>query len=301
MKDLRILVALMLFSSTLHCHAQALKFPVRDPEPLTPRYALDYWGKLEISGIVKSRNSNNTFWIHNDSGDQPRLFALDSTGNFIQSERYKNYEGISIAGTTNVDWEDVAVDDKGNIIIADIGNNGNDRKDLVLYFIPEPSPTASNTTFLKKIFIKYPDQKAFPDKTDLNYDSEAIFIADGRVHILSKNRSDTFTKLYRVDKQAADEINVLTFLDKFNVDGQVTAADASGDGKRLLLITYTAIWLFERQTSQASFFNGSVWWLPVTGPQIESVCFKDDKTIWIVDEVTASLYEIPVSRLVKLR
>lgn len=57
----------------------------------------------------------------------------------------------------------------------------------VLYVIPEPSPIASNTTYIKRIFIKYPDQKEFPDKDDLNYDCEAIFSADDHIYLLSKS------------------------------------------------------------------------------------------------------------------
>jgi len=34
----------------------------------------------EMSGIVRSRWQENVWWVHNDSGDEPRLFAIDSTG-----------------------------------------------------------------------------------------------------------------------------------------------------------------------------------------------------------------------------
>ena len=34
----------------------------------------------EMSGIVRSRWQDNMWWVHNDSGDEPRLFAVDSTG-----------------------------------------------------------------------------------------------------------------------------------------------------------------------------------------------------------------------------
>jgi len=281
--------------------AQELTFPDRQPEVLKPKYTLDYWGKLELSGIVRSRSNNNVFWIHNDSGDQPRVFAIDSLGQFYRSDRYRNYEGIVVAGATNVDWEDITMDNKGNLVIADIGNNGNDRKDLVLYVVPEPSPVSSNTTFLKKLFFKYPDQKAFPDKANFNYDSEAIFFADDHFHLLSKDRSDTYTRLYRMDQEKTEEVNTLTLLDRFNIGGKVTAADASEDGNRIVVITYKSIWIFERTSPSSSYFSGHIWWLPVTAPQIESVCFKDAQTLWLLDENTAALYEVPVDKLIKLK
>lgn len=299
MKILAALTVVLLLKIT-SAYAQELKFPIMEPEVLKNKFQLDYWGKLELSGIVRSKSDKNVFWIHNDSGDQPRVFAIDSLGHFYKSDRYKNSEGIVIAGATNVDWEDITMDNKGNLVIEDAGNNTNDRHDLVLYVVPEPSPIASNATFLKKLFFKYPDQKVF-NKTDFNYDSEAIFFADNKFHILSKDRMDTYTRLYRMDQEKTDEVNTLTLIDKFNIGGKVTAADASDDGNRIVIITYKAIWIFERTSPTASYFNGHVWWLPVKAPQIESVCFKDGKTLWLLDEETAGLYEVPVSKLVKLK
>lgn len=281
--------------------AQDLKLPAIAPEVLLPKITYDYWGKLELSGIVRSRSDKNVFWVHNDSGDQPRVFAIDSSGNFYQSDRYRNYEGILIGGATNVDWEDITMDNKGNLVVADVGNNGNDRKDLVLYVVPEPSPAASNTTWLKKLFFKYPDQKTFADRSDFNYDCEAVFFADNRFHFLSKNRSDSYTKLYRMDAEKTDEVNTLTLVDRFNIQGRVTAADATEDGTKLVVITYEAIWLFERDAKEKSFFKGNIWWLPVKAPQIESVCFKDAATLWLLDEEKSALYEVPLSHLKKVR
>jgi hypothetical protein len=292
---------IVLFSSVTTLFAQDIKLPSREPEVLKAKVEWDYWGKLELSGIVRSRSDKNVFWVHNDSGDQPRIFAIDSSGNFYQSDRYKNYEGIAIAGATNVDWEDITADNKGNIVVADVGNNGNDRKDLVLYVVPEPSPKASNTTFLKKLFLRYPDQKAFPDKKDFNYDCEAVFFADDHFQFLSKDRSDTYTRLYRMDEEKTDQVNMLTLIDKFNIGGKVTAADASEDGKRIVVITYSAIWIFERTEPGTSYFKGHIWWLPVSAPQIESVCFKDASTLWLLDEEKSALYEVPVNKLLQVK
>lgn len=300
MKPIKIIAVLILYASVL-LQAQDIKLPAKEPLKLKEKFTLDYWGKLELSGIVRSKTDKNVFWIHNDSGDLPRIFAIDSTGHFYESDRYKNREGVVIAGATNVDWEDITVDNKGNVVVADMGNNGNDRRDLVLYVIPEPSPVASNTTWMKKIFFHYPDQKGFPDKADYNYDCEGIFFADNHFFMLSKNRSDTFTKLYRLDAEKSEENNALTYVDKFNIQGKVTAADASPDGKRVVVITYTAIWIFEKTSPAGSYFSGHVWWLPVDAAQIESVCFKDSKTLWLLDEITAGIYEVPVDRLIKIQ
>jgi|TARA_Y100000031_G_C7953762_1_gene262713 hypothetical protein len=93
----------------------------------------------EMSGLARSRRYQDVIWMHNDSGDEPRLFATDSRGrviipsflrNFYHGEEAESgkqpWPGLSIVTATNIDWEDIAVDDDF-IYIADKGNNGNAR------------------------------------------------------------------------------------------------------------------------------------------------------------------------------
>ena len=54
----------------------------------------------ENSGIVKSRHAQNVFWMQNDSGDEPRVYAIRRDGS-----SYRNDEpGTLIGGAINVDW-----------------------------------------------------------------------------------------------------------------------------------------------------------------------------------------------------
>jgi len=74
----------------------------------------------ETSGIVSGTNS--TIWTHNDSGGKPILYKIDTNGVILRT--------LFIKDVKNRDWEDLANDYQGNIYIADIGNNRNQRKDL---------------------------------------------------------------------------------------------------------------------------------------------------------------------------
>ena len=86
----------------------------------------------ESSGLVVE--SPNVFWTHNDSGDKARLYQFDSTGVLRRTIVVK-----SATNASNVDWEDIALDAaKRNFYIGDFGNNGQSRKDLVIYKIPIP-------------------------------------------------------------------------------------------------------------------------------------------------------------------
>ena len=51
-----------------------------------------------------------------------------------------------VEGATNEDWEDITIDDAGNLYIGDIGNNKNERDDLRVYRVPEPDPFAGPRT-----------------------------------------------------------------------------------------------------------------------------------------------------------
>ena len=144
----------------------------------------------ECSGIVASRAYPGVFWTHEDGGLSNNLYAVDAKGDFL----FKT----DVSGAKNVDWEDIAIDDEGNLYVGDVGNNKNKRDDLLVYKIREPNPNDPNSqaSVSKRIRFRYPSQTGFPDPADLNYDAEALFFVDGSLYILTKNRSETTTDLY---------------------------------------------------------------------------------------------------------
>ena len=82
---------------------------------------------------------------------------------------------MRIPDAVNIDWEDIAVDDAGNIIIGACGNNANTRRDLALYMIREPHPLATTMTRVwKRIDFHFPEQTDFPPEK-ANFDCEAVF------------------------------------------------------------------------------------------------------------------------------
>ena len=74
----------------------------------------------EASGIVASRRNPGVLWVHNDSGDMARVFAITASGEFL---------GVcNIAGATARDWEDIAIGpgpdpDQHYLYLGDIGDN----------------------------------------------------------------------------------------------------------------------------------------------------------------------------------
>lgn len=296
----RFVLINLLFLTFQSVEAQPISLPQMDTVVLKPKLQLYHHAGLEISGVAKSNTHDDVYWFHNDSGHEPRIFPITKKGEFFTSYRFKRQDGVKLLGAYNIDWEDMGLTNNGDIVIADFGNNGNARKDLLFYIIPEPAPDADFVYVRKKLFFNYPDQKVFNESVDNNYDAEAVFHAQGKIHVLTKNRSDTFTKLYRLDTETAYEVNPLTYIDKFDIRGRVTGADVSEDGNTLIVITYDAIWKFVKQPEDSSYFNGSIYWMPYKAIQIEAVCI-DGQKLMLIEEATSFVFEVDMDQLVQVR
>ncbi len=276
-----------------------------EPVRLQPSASLAPGPARENSGIVASRRHDDVFWMINDSGDEPRVYPVRADGTVHGASRSASGSGavagsyttpgILLGGAINVDWEDIALDAADRLLIPDFGNNSNDRRDLVIYVLDEPRPGAGRTTWREKWFFRYPQQADFPAREgDFNYDAEALFTVGTTAYILTKHRSDTHTRLYRLDDPQPYRVNELELLGRFDIGGRVTAADASADGLRLLVATYQALWLFERATLEEPFFDGRVSRLHFKASQVEAACFVDASAeqVLLADEQDAVLFEL---------
>jgi hypothetical protein len=255
----------------------------------------------ESSGIIPSRLWPNVLWTHNDSGDPARIFAIDLEGNpifpsFLDED---TYNGLRIGNAVNVDWEDIATDENGNLYIAACGNNANMRRDLAIYKLPEPDPRTAILTRYSEIYpFSWPDQKRFPPE-ERNFDCEAIFWANGTLYLLSKHRSDTMTKLYKFDTLEHDVQSTPSLIDSFEIMGQVTAADATRDSRKIAVLTYDNIWVFERNIEdEDGWIRGKKYFFKTIRENIkqcEAIAFKDSETLLITNE-QGEIFELNLSR-----
>lgn len=261
----------------------------------------------EMSGIIRSDRYPGVFWVHNDSGDKARIFPIKLDGSVVKPPYEDTFwvneavlgklewPGLDIAGATNIDWEDIARDGD-TLYIADMGNNGNARRDLGIYVVPEPNPTVTGIVrALKFLPVRYPDQEAFPPK-DWFFDCEAIFTYRGKVHFVTKHRKngnfaipDVGAKLYRLDSQFTDRPNVLRKLDEVkDLGGWVTAADVSPNGQTLAVLTQApvaSVWFFDIRRSGDRLLSGPSRRLVMTGAkQAEAIAFIDDRTVVVTNE-----------------
>lgn len=107
---------------------------------------------VETSGVVASLTHPGVFWIHNDSGDTARVFAVDGAG--------KRLATITISGAAAIDWEDIALGPcpSGSCLyLADVGDNATVRTSYTVYRVPEPATLADATLAAEALPFSYPD------------------------------------------------------------------------------------------------------------------------------------------------
>ncbi len=238
----------------------------------------------ESSGLVKSRKHPNVYWTHNDSGGSPKIYPITIDGKLISLNNGNTNRGILIQGAVNRDWEDIAIDNLGNILVGDFGNSSSNRRDLAIYIFQEPdSLTVENINYSQKISFYYSDQEKFP-ATKNNFDCEAMFTAHENIYLLTKHRDDKDTKLYRLDYTDSKQSQPAILLDSFRIRGKVTAADSTLDGSKIAVLTYNSVWVFEAPAGTDNYFRGKIYWQPIRALQCEAICFNDSETLLITNE-----------------
>jgi len=227
----------------------------------------------ESSGIVKSRRYPNLFWTHNDSGDTARIFAIREDGKLVAE--------IAIEGAGNVDWEDIAMGEDGQMYLCDIGNNvARGDSDLAIYLIPEPNPeTDKGVAVIRAIKFTY---------EGASQNAEACFFASKKLYILTKHRR-SLTELYRLDplkeEQVAEKISEYPM-------GLVTGADVSADGKKLAVLTYMGIHLFDKPKKNDNYLAGTHKMINFFFGQAEGIAFFNDSSLLITNE-EGQLIKVP--------
>lgn len=259
----------------------------------------------EMSGIVQNP-LDGSFWVHNDSGDEPRLFALDSAGQVLIPENLVDeyhgeaaqpgkepWPGVRIENAVNQDWEDVTSDGV-NLYIADMGNNNNARRNLGIYVVPWESLSDTQTaTATRFIQMHYPEQTGFPP-LERHFDSESLFFADGSLYAITKHREPVPNQqmqpganLYRLDTQSESESNALILIDHHPYLTAATAAELSPDGNTLAVLSYTAVWLFERPETGDAWLSAPSRRLSLdvnAARQVEATTWLDDETLIVTNE-----------------
>lgn len=216
----------------------------------------------ECSGIVASRRYPGIFWVHNDSGHRPAIYAVKESGELVAE--------VPVEGATNSDWEDIAGDDRGLLYIGDIGNNFGMFPVRSVYQVVEPDPFAAPVRparIVRRFKYSYPGQR---------FNAEGLFARSGRLFVLSRQPSGR-TGVYRLGA-LSDKTAPLVEVASLPV-AQVSGADVSTDGRRLAVCTPNALLVYHLNAEGVP--NPDVQPLVVHYPcgSIEGCCFDGEDVV----------------------
>ncbi len=211
----------------------------------------------EISGIAASRRTRGVYWVHNDSGDSARVFAIDAAG--------KTLGEFALDGAQAVDWEDIAVapgphpatkaNGKGvtsDLYVGDIGDNTGTRASVTVYRVPEPAVDRAGTSTSEPVARVLPGAAAltftYPDGP---HDAEALLVDPRRGDLLIVTK-DLVAGRGIVFRGAADApAGTTAVLERvgevsLGLGGGVTGGDVSANGDTVALRTYLGVTLYPR-------------------------------------------------------
>lgn len=265
----------------------------------------------EVSGLAASTRQSNTLWAINDSGNQPKVFAL-------------NHQGESLGNWTinvdNRDWEDLAsawINGESYLFIADIGDNATAKDEHVVHVITEPfldSSSSGAITPLHTIRFRYPGSR---------HNAESLAIGGNWLYILTKeglvDGERQRSRVYRVplslsqQTQTIDaeliaqlaipdvsfEANVIASLAGVDVT-QPTAFDIDQNNRTAYLLTYRSVYRYDRTDNQS--------WAEVLAQprtrvhshslaQAEALAVSENGVVWFTTEQRpAPLWALPGSQ-----
>lgn len=190
----------------------------------------------EISGVASSYHNPGTFWVHNDSGDTPRIFLVDQAGNTLTQG--------TITGASANDWEDIVsfqLNGTNYLIIADIGDNASTRTQYSLYIIEETNynssgPNPSSYAIQRRINFTY-------DTGPQNCESLAVDVESGKIILVSKTSYGGSQKIRYVHELplSVDSGTVTLVAQKIQEFGTIaeatTGMDISNNGKYAIIHT----------------------------------------------------------------
>lgn len=164
-------------------------------------------------------------FAHEDGGNSEKLYVLDTLSGAVLAD-------ITLPLTENVDWEDLA-ESPDFLFIGDFGNNEGDRTNLKIYRLNKANLLAGNA-IPDTIEFSFSDQVDFtPAHNAHNYDCEAFLWLHDSLHLFSKNWLDFKTRHYVLP--AIPGTHIAWLRDSLNVQGQITGADVTDDGRIALL------------------------------------------------------------------
>ncbi|MEA2009889.1 MAG: hypothetical protein U9N78_04215 [Actinomycetota bacterium] len=232
---------------------------------------------VEASGMAASRTSPGVLWVHNDSRDGARVYAVGPDG--------ADLGGFDIAGALAFDWEDMAAGPGSDpaqsmLFFGDIGDNFSIRSGrMTVYRVSEPDPGSVDGSIDGAIPLEF----QYPDGV---YNAEALFVADGSIFFITKDHDEA--RVYRGDATGdGSEVEILELVIVLDLGAEVSGADTSWDDSTIAFRGYKTVWMWHRSPGMP--IADALTLEPCTSPspdevQGESIAFLADGSYATVSE-----------------
>jgi hypothetical protein len=240
----------------------------------------------ESSGVAVSRAHPGVIWTHNDSGNEPHLYATDTTGRVLAV--------FAVRGARNRDWEALTAGPcpegpwRGQtcLYIGDTGDNDEDRASVAIYAVPEPDPRDGSgdapapTEPARVLRISYPDRPR---------DAEGLAaLPDGSLTLITKGRTGPILRFDIPPEAWREQAYELAAPDTLPIRPQMLAGrwvtDAAVDsaGRRAVVRTYTELYFFDIGPEWT--LAGPPCRMGLIEPQGEGVAFLNDGSVLLSSE-----------------
>jgi len=195
----------------------------------------------EISGAAASRTHPGVIWLHNDSGNEAAVFAVDTSGAELGR--------VALPDLAARDWEDMALGPgpepgRDYLYLADIGDNRATREEVLIHRIPEPDPATGAVGGGETLHVTYPSGPA---------EAETLLVdpVNGDMLILGKalsGRTEVYELAGSLDWSVPHEATRVgeVVLGTFAV---ATGGDAGED--MIVVRTYDEVFAWERRPGES--------------------------------------------------
>ncbi len=183
----------------------------------------------ELSGVVASHREPGVYWSHEDSGNDPTLFALDEQGTVISRhglpDEFADFEDLAAATDPETG--------EALLFLGDIGDNGYSRDEIAVWIAAEPDAHTDGDATATRMALTYPDGAR-------NAETLLVDPLTLDLYIVTKEGSGPASVYAKRAPHVGEGPFVLESLgEQATLDLVATGGDVSMDGTRVVVRDYT--------------------------------------------------------------
>lgn len=202
----------------------------------------------EASGIAICAQNSTFVWTHNDSGDENRIFLINT--------KAEHQITFRLLGATNRNWEDIAVGPGPEvgisyIYVADIGDNAARYSTKKIYRIPEPDLSAYALPIKDEtIAIEGVETIEFELPEGRKMDCESLLLDPLTKDLFVITKREEPVRVYRLPFPQSTNSLITAELYATLPMTWAVGGDISADGMHMMVKTRTNVYYWRRSAAE---------------------------------------------------